>query len=389
MKLNLTAAAAATAVLVPALLYFGYNVAADRADGDEEEEEDELAGAAVKTTRVRGHSGRRPSIPSRNREALQDAVVMCSRWEYMINDIRRLYRSGHIFEASDLYQTVSRAVTGFGGDKHVEEIVKEEINHLFRQFNTCLDTKYIVAVPQELALVRTLCDPAKLDTYWTFAHNEDGIVTYRSMNALSYKTAYPTFMVVGEIAGEISDLSALVTETDLLPDWLPYITRAERSAVAGAKGNASKRHQVLHATVEIKWPITGRDVLLIGYGDRCSTGAGVYYRSMNASQDDKQQSLLPVPDDCIRMQVNMAGVWMSPGEREGRVKVHLVFNMDPKVNTTYYRMVNFAIEHYSHRFIKMLSSQISRLSQQRTKNETSRLLDRIEHSGQRRKAAGR
>ncbi|CUG06883.1 Hypothetical protein, putative, partial [Bodo saltans] len=172
-----------------------------------------------------------------------------------------------------------------------------------------------------------LSDDIEDHTTWTptTSIDEKGYGTY--YRAEVGKTAH-SFKVIGEVQESILHVVSVIMELDLYTEWFPMCCEAEM------QGELTRFHKSSRFVVQVPWPMSNREVFLVGYGvDDLTTRKRVIITSRSVADSEKLHSNIrrpPVGKKCTRISVEKGG-FLLEALSPNSCRISFIMNVDPEI----------------------------------------------------------
>lgn len=195
---------------------------------------------------------------------------------------------------------------------------------------------YTIAL-EKTAECQRLSDDIADHTTWTptTSIDEKGYGTY--YRAEVGKTAH-SFKVIGEVKESILHVVSVIMELDLYTEWFPFCCGAEM------QGEMTRFHKSSRFVVQVPWPMSNREVFLVGYGvDDLTSRKRVVITSRSIADDEELHSSIrrpPVGKKCTRIKVEVGGFLLEALD-PSTCRVSFIMNVDPEIPAVPTFLVNW------------------------------------------------
>jgi hypothetical protein len=185
---------------------------------------------------------------------------------------------------------------------------------------------YVIS-QEKVRACQLLSDDIEDHTTWapTTSIDERGYGTY--YRAEAGKTAH-SFKVIGEVQESILHVVSVIMELDLYTEWFPMCCDAEM------QGELTRFHKSSRFVVQVPWPMSNREVFLVGYGvDDLTTRKRVIITSRSIADDEPLHSNIrrpPVGKKCTRIAVEKGG-FLLEALSPTTCRVSFIMNVDPQI----------------------------------------------------------
>jgi len=131
-----------------------------------------------------------------------------------------------------------------------------------------------------------------------------------------------SFKVVGEVEAPILNITALIYEIDLYPNWFPCCRASQELCVV------SRFHKQCTVTVDIPLSLS-RFLVLDGYGVDVSERQQLII-NVKSIKESKHCKLPETPSDCCLIQMHLGGFLIEPITRQ-KCRLSFMVNVDPQM----------------------------------------------------------
>jgi len=246
-------------------------------------------------------------------ESVETETDLKTWYDQQIQNITNLFQDDRLFVAHDAVQAMIKSLQS----ETIPTDLKKFVTKYEQDFNeSSLNKDILQKVKESNALLTELGS----NNGWTMVRNLGGVQTL--IRKEEGKDIF-SFKVVGEVDSSALNITALIYEIDLFPNWFPCC-RASKDLCS-----VSRFHKQCTVTIDIPFSL-GRFLILDGYGVDVSERNQLII-NIKSIRESKHCTLPETPADACLIQMYLGGFLIEPLTRD-KSRVSFIVNVDPQMD---------------------------------------------------------